>query len=116
MLRKIFNVLVLLPLAIVVVTFAVANRHLVKVSFDPFNSADPVVSLSMPLFVVVLLAMIAGVAAGGSATWFRQRRWRRAARTHERDARAARSELGDRRAARYSAPLPSSGALSRPPG
>lgn len=114
MLRKIFNGLVLLPLAIVFVAFAVANRHSVKLSFDPFNSADPALSLSLPLFVVILLAAIAGVVAGGSATWFRQRRWRRAARRHEADAREARSQLD--RAGRFAAPLPSSNALLRPPG
>jgi uncharacterized integral membrane protein len=116
MLRKIFNGLVLLPLAIVFVIFAVANRHLVKVSFDPFNGADPALSLTMPLFVVILLAAIAGVAAGGSATWFRQRRWRRAARAHAAEARAARSQLDDRKAARFASPLPASNALLRPPG
>ena len=46
MLRKFFNAIVLLPLAIVVVSFAVANRHMVKVSFDPINGADPVLSLN----------------------------------------------------------------------
>jgi uncharacterized integral membrane protein len=116
MLRKIFNALVLLPLAIVFVIFAVANRHMVKVSFDPFNGTDPALSLSMPLFAIILLAAIAGVAAGGSATWFRQRRWRRAARTHERDARAARSQLDERKAGRFASPMPSSNALLRPPG
>jgi len=116
MLRKIFNALVLLPLAIVFVIFAVANRHMVRLSFDPFNGADPALSLSVPLFVVILLAAIAGVAVGGSATWFRQRRWRRAARTHERDAREARSQLDSRKTGRFSSPLPSSNALLRPPG
>jgi uncharacterized integral membrane protein len=111
MLRKIFNGLILLPLAIVFVIFAVANRHLVRLSFDPFNSTDPAVSLSMPLFVVIMLAAIAGVAAGGWATWFRQRRWRRAARHHEADAREARNRLDERRPARY-AP----NGLLRPPG
>jgi type II secretory pathway pseudopilin PulG len=53
----------------------------------------------MPLFVVIIVVAILGVAAGGTATWFRQRRWRRAARQHEADARRARSELGDMRAA-----------------
>jgi uncharacterized integral membrane protein len=115
MLRKIFNALVLLPLAIVFVIFAVANRHMVRISFDPFNSAEPVLSLSMPLFVVILLAAIAGVAAGGSATWFRQRRWRRAARRHEAEAREARSQLDDRKATRFASPLPASNALLRPP-
>jgi hypothetical protein len=37
------------------------------------------------------------VVAGGSATWFRQRRWRRAARQHEADAREARDRLADLR-------------------
>jgi uncharacterized integral membrane protein len=116
MLRKIFNGLVLLPLAIVFVTFAVANRHMVRLSFDPFNAADPALSLNVPLFVVILLAAIAGVAAGGSATWFRQRRWRRAARRNEADAREARSQLDDRKGMRFGSPLPSSNALLRPPG
>jgi uncharacterized integral membrane protein len=115
MLRKIFNGLVLLPLAIVFVIFAVANRHAVKVSFDPISGTDPALSLSMPLFVVILLAAIAGVAAGGSATWFRQRRWRRAARANERDAREAREALDGRKSAQFASPLPSSGALLRPP-
>ena len=30
-----------LPLAILFVVFAVANRHIVTLSFDPFNSSDP---------------------------------------------------------------------------
>lgn len=114
MLRKIFNGFVLLPLALLFVIFAVANRHMVRVSLDPFNSADPAVSLSMPLFMVILLSAIAGVAAGGSATWFRQRRWRRAARRHEAEAREARSQL-EQKSSRFGSPLPS-GALLRPPG
>jgi hypothetical protein len=39
--RKFFTALVLIPLGLVFVIFAVANRHLVAVSFDPFNSIDP---------------------------------------------------------------------------
>ena len=69
------------------------------VSFDPFDSVNPSVAVSMPLFVVIIAVAILGVAAGGSATWFRQRRWRRAARQHEAEARRARSEIADLRAA-----------------
>jgi uncharacterized integral membrane protein len=115
MLRKIFNGLVVLPLAIVFVIFAVANRHMVRVSFDPINTADPALSLSMPLFVLILLSAIAGVAAGGVVTWFRQGRWRRAARRHEADAREARGQLDGRKGARFASPLPPSNALLRPP-
>jgi uncharacterized integral membrane protein len=97
--RKFLTALVVIPLGFLFIVFAVANRHLVTVSFDPFNSTDPSVAVSMPLFVVIIVVAILGVAAGGMATWFRQRHWRRAARRHEADARRARSELGDLRAA-----------------
>ena len=97
--RKFFTALVVIPLGLIFIIFAVANRHLVTVSFDPFNSVAPTVAVTLPLFVVIVVVAILGVAAGGSATWFRQRHWRRAARQHEADARRARGEAADRRAA-----------------
>jgi uncharacterized integral membrane protein len=95
--RKFLTGLILIPLGIIFIVFAVANRHLVTVSFDPFNSNDPSVGVTMPLFVVIIAVAILGVVAGGMATWFRQRHWRRAARQHEADARQARVELADLR-------------------
>src|SRR5487761_2491552 len=71
--RKFFTALVLIPLGLIFVVFAVANRHLVTVSFDPFNSSDPSVGVTLPLFVVIIAVAIAGVVAGGSATWIRHR-------------------------------------------
>ena len=94
--RKFFTALVVIPLGLLFSVFAVANRHWVTVSFDPFNAVDPV---TLPLFVVIIAVAILGVAAGGMATWFRQRHWRRAARQHEADARRARAETADLRAA-----------------
>jgi uncharacterized integral membrane protein len=96
--RKFFTAVVVIPLGAIFIVFAVANRHLVTVSFDPFNSSDPSVAVRLPLFIVIIAVAILGVAAGGSATWFRQRRWRRAARQHEADARQAREELAGLRA------------------
>ena len=96
--RKFFTALVLIPLGLIFVVFAVANRHLVMVSFDPFNSSDPSVGFRLPLFVIIIGVAIAGVVAGSSATWFRQRHWRRAARRHEADARQALAQLADLRA------------------
>jgi uncharacterized integral membrane protein len=95
--RKFLTGLVLVPLGLVFIVFAVANRHLVTVSFDPFNSRDPSVAVTLPLFVVIIAMAIAGVVAGGSATWFRQRHWRRAARQHEADAHQARAQLAELR-------------------
>src|SRR5215470_12945727 len=95
--RKVLISLIVIPLGLLFVVFAVANRHFVTVSFDPFNSVDPSISLSMPLFALMILVAILGVIAGGAATWFRQRRWRRAARQHEADARTARAQLAEMR-------------------
>lgn len=97
MLRKIVNVVIVLPLAILLVGFAVANRHAVTVSFDPFDSTDPSLGVTLPLFAVVILVAILGVVAGSVATWFGQRHWRKAARQHEAEARHARAELVDLR-------------------
>jgi type II secretory pathway pseudopilin PulG len=47
---------------------------------------------------LIILVAILGVLAGGSATWFGQRRWRRAARQHEADARTAKAQLAELRA------------------
>ena len=41
MLRKIVAAVVLVPLAILIIAFAVANRQNVTVSFDPFSAAEP---------------------------------------------------------------------------
>jgi uncharacterized integral membrane protein len=95
--RKFFSTLFVVLLGLIFMTFAVANRHFVTVSFDPFNSADPTISVSMPLFALIIVVAILGVIAGGMATWFGQRRWRRAARVHEADARTVRAQLGELR-------------------
>ena len=109
--RKFFTAVVVIPLGLIFIVFAVANRHLVTVSFDPFNSTDPSIAVTLPLFVVIIAVAILGVAAGGSATWFRQRHWRRAARQHEADARTALAQLADLRTAvsarrRHCQPVP----------
>lgn len=121
--RKFLTALIVIPLGLLFVVFAVANRHFVTVSFDPFNSADPALALSLPLFVLLILVGILGVVAGGTATWFGQRRWRRAARQHEAEARSVRAELADLRAQAASArpdparlPVPSGVGLYGPIG
>jgi uncharacterized integral membrane protein len=96
--RKFFTALIVIPLGLLFVVFAVANRHFVTVSFDPFNTRDPSVGVTMPLFAVIIIVAILGVVAGGTATWFRQRHWRRAARQHEADAKLAHAQLAELRA------------------
>jgi uncharacterized integral membrane protein len=112
--RKFFTSLVLIPLGLMFIVFAVANRHPVTVSFDPFNSTDPSLAVTLPLFVVIIAVAIVGVLAGGCATWFRQRHWRRAARQHEADARQARAQLADLRGGAMTPSRPDPQRLSVP--
>jgi uncharacterized integral membrane protein len=104
MIRKIVTALILVPLAVVLVAFAVANRQSVVVSLDPFDQAHPAVSVALPLFALILGLVIGGVLVGGVAAWLRQSKWRRAARLAEAEARELRGELD--RLRRRSAPSP----------
>jgi uncharacterized integral membrane protein len=92
MLRKIVTALIVVPLGLLLVVFMVANRHAVTVSLDPFGSDAPALSATLPLFLVILLCLLIGVAVGGAATWINQSRWRRAARRLDADARTLRIE------------------------
>lgn len=109
--RKFFTALVLIPLGVIFLAFAIANRRLVTVSFDPFNAADPSVGLTLPLFLVIIVVAILGVLAGSFATWLRQRHWRKAARQYETEARDARAQLAQLQAATQPQRTPSSPVL-----
>jgi uncharacterized integral membrane protein len=102
--HKFFTALVLIPLAVIFFVFAVANRHQITVSFDPFTSNDPELSVTMPLFVVLIAVAILGVIAGSMATWIGQRRWRKAARRNQADAIEARAQLTKLRSSVVSPP------------
>ena len=85
--------LILVPLAIIIVMFAVANREIVTVSFDPFDAAHPAFALKMPLFLLIFALVGVGVVVGGIAAWLRQHKWRMRARRAEAEARDLRARL-----------------------
>ena len=97
MFRKILTAIIVIPPAAVLIAFAVANRHSVTVSFDPFSQVDPAYAATLPLFAVVLLVLIFGVVVGGIAAWIRQGKWRRTARQLDTEVRQLRAELDDLR-------------------
>jgi uncharacterized integral membrane protein len=87
MLKKIVWALFALPAALVLVSLAVANRQPVTLGLDPFRPDAPLLSLPpLPLYAVLLAALILGVMLGGLSTWFTQSRWRRTARSKSQDA------------------------------
>ncbi|HUI14993.1 MAG TPA: lipopolysaccharide assembly protein LapA domain-containing protein [Xanthobacteraceae bacterium] len=91
--RRIVVLLILVPLGVIIIAFAVANRQGVTVSFDPFGGSTPAASLTLPLFALVIVLLIIGVVIGGSASWLRHGRWRRAARRLEREVKELNARL-----------------------
>jgi uncharacterized integral membrane protein len=84
--------LLLLPVAVVVIMLAVANRASVKVVADPFPPGSESLTFSAPLFLVILVSVIVGVVIGGCGAWLRQGRNRRIARQAQAEADRQRIE------------------------
>ncbi len=112
MIRKIATAIILVPLATILVAFAVANRQTVVVSFDPFDSVNPAYAAPLPLFMLIFVLVIFGVILGGAVAWFGQMRWRWAARRAENENRELRLEndllkrqIGNNGLTRLSPPL-----------
>jgi uncharacterized integral membrane protein len=108
--RKVVAAVILIPLAIVIIAFAVANRQIVTVSLDPFSSEHPASSLTLPLFALIIVLLIVGVVIGGVAAWLRQAKWRRVARRLEREAEELRGEVASlKRSSAIVASVPEAG-------
>jgi len=91
--RTLFRLIVIVPIAIILLMFAFANRHLVTVSFDPFAGNDVAgPSITAPLFILLILAVGAGVVLGGVASWFKQAKLKRVLREARAEADEARIE------------------------
>src|SRR5688572_4962394 len=93
MFRRTVSAVILVPLLVILVAFAVANRHPVTVSFDPFSSTAPAYTVTVYLFVIVFVLLIAGVIVSGTAVWFGQRRIRRARRRLDAEVAALHREI-----------------------
>ena len=91
--RSTIAALILVPLAVVIIALAVANRQTVTVSLDPFSAEHPAASVTLPLFGLIIVLLIVGVLIGGIAAWQRQARWRRTARRLEREVGTLRAEF-----------------------
>jgi uncharacterized integral membrane protein len=113
MLRRIVSMLIVVPLAVVIIAFAVANRQSVTVSFDPFSSSSPAYAATLPLFVLIFVLLILGVLVGGAAAWIGQTKWRRSARKLDGEVRVLHQELDAIR--RRFAPEPSPAASEPTP-
>jgi uncharacterized integral membrane protein len=93
MIRKVISAIVLVPLAVVLILFAIANREMITLSLDPFDATRPAFTYRMPLFFLIFILLFVGVLVGGTAAWLRQSKWRRVARRLRSENIALRAEL-----------------------
>lgn len=92
MLKRIIWLIVAFPVAVLLITLAIANRHSVRLVLDPFHPETPVLSLVLPFYGYLFAALLIGVLLGGFSTWLSQGRWRRTARTRQAEARRWQAE------------------------
>lgn len=90
---SLFRTLFFWALALVTCIVAVANRHDVKVSLDPFNSASPAVVFDVRLFWVILAAVLVGIVLGGWSSWLAQAPLRQAVRDSDDKIRRLEREI-----------------------
>ncbi|PVE25119.1 DUF1049 domain-containing protein [Microvirga sp. KLBC 81] len=111
---RFLKALILLPIAILVILLAVANRAPVTLSLDPFSKEAPEFSTQLPLFAVIFAAVMVGVVIGGAASWLAQGRNRKARRRYRREADQLRHETERLRSQNAAAGLPATLPSPRP--
>ena len=87
--------IVLVPVAVVLICFALANKAFISLRFDPFDVINPPPNFDMPLFLPIFIGVILGILIGGSAMWISQGRHRRAVRVHLRTIEMQRRQADD---------------------
>jgi hypothetical protein len=92
MLRRFVWILVAFPVAVLLITLAVANRHGVRLVLDPFRSDEPVLFLVLPFYAYLFGVLLLGIVIGGLTVWLTQARWRRTARRRTAEAQRWRAE------------------------
>jgi uncharacterized integral membrane protein len=89
-----FMLIVVVPLAVILIALAVANREPAAFTLDPFNPGNPALTLKLPLFIFLFLALAIGMIVGSMATWVKQGRYRKLARQRGVEAENLRQAAG----------------------
>jgi hypothetical protein len=82
---RVLTWLLAVPIGVVVVALAVANRRPIVLSLDPFRPDSPAFSVAVPVFALIFAALLIGVVLGGLTVWWRQGVNRRLSRARRRE-------------------------------
>lgn len=97
MVKKLINIIILLPIAIILIVLSVANRQSVTMAFNPFDPGDTFLAVNAPFFIYLFASLILGMIIGSAATWWKQGKHRKKAREGAREAARWQNEAGTQR-------------------
>lgn len=86
MLKRLVFLLVVVPIALILLALAVANRQLVSLNFNPIRPDMPGDQVVLPFFWFLFATFALGAIVGGITVWFSQSRHRKTARRNEAEA------------------------------
>jgi uncharacterized integral membrane protein len=84
--KRIISLVVFVPIGIVLIVLAVANRQVVTLALNPFRPEDGMLAVSAPFFLFLFLALLIGLFLGSFVTWWSQGKHRKQARVEARSA------------------------------
>lgn len=84
-----------LPVALALIGFALANRSIATISFDPISTSDPWLAFSAPVWMILFAGILIGMMVGGFVSWLSQGKWRKAARNAQSDLQTELSKKKD---------------------
>ena len=114
--RRLVFVVFTIPIAIILIALSVANRAPALVTIDPFNPGNPALSFSLPLFALVLAALMIGAVIGSLLTWFNQGKHRSRAKLEASRSVAIKREADAIKQERAAALTEASSMLASPRG
>ena len=86
MIKRIVFLVVVVPIALILLALAVANRQDVSLNYNPITPDFPGMQLTAPFFWFLFLTFALGAIVGGMVVWVGQSRHRKTAREREREA------------------------------
>ncbi len=81
--KRLLALLILVPVGIIIITMALANRQWVDLSLPPELGYAP---LPVPLFALLFATLLLGMFLGGLITWLKQGKHRKLARANKMEA------------------------------
>jgi len=94
MIKRFIGWFILIPISLILIIFALANRQIISLNFDPTSSLNPIISnIEMPLFFVIYSMLFIGVILGGTAVWFTQSQYRKNSRRLTKMTKTMQAEL-----------------------